>query len=159
MGEYLNRASLIGRVGKAPQIKTLTSGKECAVFSLATSEVWKDKATGEKKEKTEWHSIVVYNVSLVQLVKKFVKKGSRLYVEGVLRTRSWAQPETELKYYKTEIILEYNCLLSLLDFKSNEVENSEEERAIQIERAHIREKNLKAFDDDGFKNFDDEVPF
>jgi single-strand DNA-binding protein len=110
----INKAILIGRVGKDPEIRATNNGKEIASFSLATSESWKDKASGERKEKTEWHNIVVFNEGLVSVVKNYVKKGSQLYVEGAIQTRKW-QDSNGADRYTTEIVLQaYGGTLQLL---------------------------------------------
>ena len=104
MAYSINKVTLLGNVGKDPEIKTFQNGGKVANFSLATSESWKDKATGEKKSKTEWHNIVVQNQNLVEIVGKFVKKGSKLLIEGKLETRKWTTKEGVDKY-TTEIVL------------------------------------------------------
>lgn len=100
----LNRALLIGHVGADPEIRASGDGRELATFSLATGETWRDKATGERKDKTEWHRVVVFNETLVAVCKQYVKKGSKLYVEGQIRTRKW-QAKDGGDRYTTEIVL------------------------------------------------------
>lgn len=110
----LNKVTLIGNCGKDPEIRTTGDGKEIANFSIATSESWNDKATGEKREKTEWHRIVVFNEGLVRIVKNYVKKGTSLYIEGSLQTRKW-QDSSGVEKYTTEIVLQgYLCNLKML---------------------------------------------
>ena len=89
MAGSLNKVLLIGRLGADPEIKQMVNGKSVARFSLATSNTWKDKNTGEKKEKTEWHKIVCFNEGLVKVIKQYCHKGDRLYIEGQMRTRKW----------------------------------------------------------------------
>jgi single-strand DNA-binding protein len=105
MAVTLNEVRLIGNVGKDPDIRTTQEGKEVASFTLATSDVWKDKLTGEKKERTEWHKIVVFVPQLVSVIKNYVKKGTRLYVCGSLQTRKW-QDQSNVDKYITEILLQ-----------------------------------------------------
>jgi single-strand DNA-binding protein len=100
----LNKVTLIGNLGKDPEIRTMQSGDKVANFSLATSERWKDKTTGERKEKTEWHRVVVFNQGLVKVIEGFVKKGSKLYLEGQLETRKWTDKDGVEKY-STEVAL------------------------------------------------------
>jgi single-strand DNA-binding protein len=101
----LNKVTLIGHVGKEPEIRTVgNSGKEVANFSLATSDRWKDKNTGEYKSKTEWHNVVVWNEHLVGVVKRSVKKGTRLYIEGALEYRKW-QDKNGVDRISAEIVL------------------------------------------------------
>lgn len=107
MAITLNEVKLIGNVGKDPEIRTTQDGKEVAIFSLATSDVWYDKEKKERKEKTEWHKIVVFVSHLVSIVKNHVKKGSKLYICGSIQTRKW-QDQTNTDKYTTEILLQSN---------------------------------------------------
>ncbi len=102
----MNRATLIGNVGKDPEISVTQGGNKWARFPLATSETWKDKTTGEKKEKTEWHQIVVWNDNLIEhVISKYVKKGTKLAVEGQIVTRKWTD-DKNIERYSTEIVLQ-----------------------------------------------------
>lgn len=113
MAGSLNRAMLIGNVGNDPEFRTTESGAKVANFSLATSESWKDKNTGEKKERTEWHRVVVWNDGLIGVIEKYVKKGSKVYIEGEIQTRKWEKDGIDR--YSTEIILTgFNGKLVLL---------------------------------------------
>lgn len=118
----LNKATLIGNVGQAPEIRSTSDGREIATFSLATSESWKDKNTGEKKQKTEWHKICVLNPSLVSVVKNYVKKGSKLYIEGQLQTRKWTD-KSGVEKYSTEIVLQFNAIVEILDRREEAAES------------------------------------
>jgi single-strand DNA-binding protein len=100
----VNKVILIGNVGKDPEIRSVQSGDEVASFSLATSESWKDKATGEKKEKSEWHRVTIWNPGLVKVVKSYVTKGMKIYIEGQLETRRWTDKDG-IEKYSTEIVL------------------------------------------------------
>lgn len=116
----VNKVTLIGNVGKDPEVRRLTSGAPVAALSVATSEVWKDKATGERKEKTEWHRVVIFNEGLAGVAEKYVRKGSKLYVEGQLQTRKWTDRDGTERY-STEIVLQnYRGALVLLDKSGNE---------------------------------------
>ena len=101
----LNKVILIGNVGKDPEIRTMNNGEKIALFSLATNEYWKDKTTGEKKEKTEWHRVVVYSQGLVNIVKNYVKKGTRLYLCGSIQSRKWTDNKG-IDRQLTEIVLQ-----------------------------------------------------
>jgi single-strand DNA-binding protein len=101
MAGSVNKVILVGNVGKDPEIRTLNSGERVANLSLATSESWRDKASGERKEKTEWHRVTIFNDNIVKVVENYVKKGSTLYVEGALQTRKYEQNGVEK--YATEI--------------------------------------------------------
>lgn len=116
----LNKVTLIGNVGKDPEIRTTADGKEIANLTIATSESWKDKTTGEKKEKTEWHRVVVFNEGLTKVVKNYVKKGSKLYIEGSLQTRKW-QGNDGKENYTTEIVIQgFSYTLKLLSANNNQ---------------------------------------
>lgn len=104
MAGYLNKATIIGNVGKDPEFRDVTTSQRVANFSIATTEQWKDKTSGEKKERTEWHRITVWNDGLVRVIEKYVKKGSKVYVEGELQTRKWTDKEG-VERYSTEIVL------------------------------------------------------
>jgi len=115
----VNKVILIGNVGRDPEIRTMNNGNEVALFSLATSETWKDKQTGERREKTEWHRIVVYSKGLVGIVKQYIHKGSKLYIEGALQTRKWTDKQGADRY-STEVVMQgYNCTLQMLDSKGS----------------------------------------
>ena len=103
MAGSLNKVLLIGRLGADPEIKQMVNGKNVARLSLATSQSWKDKSTGEKKEKTEWHRIVVFNDGLVNVVQQYLKKGAQIYVEGQITTRKWKDEQSGQDKYSTEI--------------------------------------------------------
>ena len=120
MAGSLNKVLLIGRLGADPEVKQMVNGKSVARLSLATSQSWKDKNTGEKKEKTEWHRVVVFNEGLVNVVQQYLKKGAQVYVEGQLTTRKWKDESSGQDKYSTEVILQgYNSSLTMLDSRSN----------------------------------------
>ena len=115
MAGTLNKVILIGRLGADPDIKQMVNGKSVARLSLATNQNWKDKNTGEKKEKTEWHRIVVFNEGLVNVVQQYLKKGAQIYVEGQLNTRKWKDEQSGQDKYSTEIVIQgYNSSLVML---------------------------------------------
>jgi single-strand DNA-binding protein len=124
----INKVIIIGNLGKDPEIRQTKDGKEIANFSLATSESWKDKSTGEKKEKTEWHKISIFSQGLVNIVKQYVKKGSKLYIEGALQTRKWTD-DSGVEKYSTEIVLkDYNSTLQILNSMEKEVDKHSTEK-------------------------------
>lgn len=100
----MNRAILLGNVGRDPEIRTTNSGDRIASFSLATSETWKDKTTGERKETTDWHNIVCFNQNLIPIIEQYVKKGSKVLIEGAIKTRKW-QDRDGSDRYTTEIVI------------------------------------------------------
>ena len=115
MAGSLNKVLLIGRLGADPEIKQMVNGKSVARLSLATSQTWKDKNTGEKKEKTEWHRIVVFNEGLVNVVQQYLKKGAQIYVEGQISTRKWKDEQSGQDKYSTEVVIQgYNSSLTML---------------------------------------------
>ena len=115
MAGSLNKVLLIGRLGADPEIKQMVNGKSVARLSLATSQSWKDKNSGEKKEKTEWHRIVVFNEGLVNVVQQYLKKGAHIYVEGQLTTRKWKDEQSGQDKYSTEVVIQgYNSSLTML---------------------------------------------
>lgn len=115
----VNKVILVGNVGKDPEIRTMSNGGDIATFSLATTDVWKDKTTHERKEKTEWHRIVVYSPGLANIVKLYVKKGVKLYIEGSLQTRKWVGNDG-IEKYTTEIVLQgFNAVLQILDNRNS----------------------------------------
>lgn len=112
----VNKVTLLGNVGKDPDIRTLNNGNRVASFSIATSETWRDKASGERKEKTDWHNVVVFNDGLVKVIENYVRKGSKLYVEGALKTRKYEKDGRDV--YATEVVLQqYGGSLVLLGEK------------------------------------------
>lgn len=116
MAGSVNKVILIGNLGKDPEIRTMQNGGKVANLSLATSESWKDKSTGEKKEKTEWHRVVIFG-NLADIAEKYLKKGSKVYVSGSLQTRKWQNKEGQ-DQYSTEVVLQgYGGELTMLDGK------------------------------------------
>jgi len=105
MSGSVNKVILVGHLGKDPEVRSTQDGRAVASFSLATSQSWKDSATGERKERTEWHRVAVLNDGLVGIVKEYVKKGSRVYLEGQLQTRKWTDQSGSEKY-STEVVLQ-----------------------------------------------------
>jgi single-strand DNA-binding protein len=111
----VNKVILVGNVGKDPEIRRTQDGRPIANLSLATSERWRDKNTGENREKTEWHRVVVFSEPLCKVIEQYVKKGSKLYIEGQLQTRKW-QDQSGVEKYSTEVVLQgYNATLTMLD--------------------------------------------
>ena len=152
MAGSLNKVILIGRLGADPDIKQMVNGKNVARLSLATSNTWKDKNTGERKEKTEWHRIVVFNEGLVNVIKQYVKKGTQVYVEGQLNTRKWTDEKTGQDKYSTDIVLQgYNSTFTILSSKSNQPSNIDE--GSDSKSALPKDENVSSGD------LDDEIPF
>jgi len=157
----INKVILIGNVGKDPEVRTMTSGSEVATFSLATTDAWKDKTTHERKEKTEWHRIVVYSPGLANIVKLYVKKGTKLYIEGSLQTRKWVGNDGVEKY-TTEIVLQgFNAVLQILDSRGAN-SNSNGGSDIESTTSEVSSSDDKvAGDGSEFidEKIDDSIPF
>jgi len=115
MAGSVNKVILVGNLGRDPEIRFTQSGSKIANFSIATSESWKDKQSGERREKTEWHRIVVFSEGLAGIAERFLKKGSKVYIEGALQTRKWTGTDGVEKY-TTEVVLQgFNSTLTMLD--------------------------------------------
>ena len=115
MAGSVNKVILLGNLGQDPDIRTMQNGKKVCTFSLATSDSWKDKETGEKKEKTEWHRVVIFNEGLVNVVQQYVKKGAQVYIEGQLSTRKWTDEKSGQDKYSTEVVLQgFNSSFKIL---------------------------------------------
>jgi len=152
MAGSLNKVLLIGRLGADPEIKQMVNGKSVARLSLATSNTWKDKNTGEKKEKTEWHRVVIFNEGLVNVVQQYVKKGAQVYIEGQLTTRKWKDEKSGLDRYSTEVVLQgFNSSFKILSSKNNQIENIRENNTDKSSLP--KDENVPSND------LDDEIPF
>ncbi len=115
MAGSLNKVMLIGNLGKDPEVRSFQNGGKVCSFSLATSESWKDKTSGERREKTDWHNISIFNENLVRIAEQYLKKGSKVYLEGALQTRKW-QDQSGNDRYTTEVVLQnFNGTMVLLD--------------------------------------------
>ena len=115
MAGSVNKVILVGNLGKDPEVRRMTSGEPVVNLSLATSETWRDKASGERKEKTEWHRVVIFNKNLAEVAEKYLRKGSKVYVEGQLQTRKWTDKDGAEKY-STEVVLQnFRGELTMLD--------------------------------------------
>ncbi len=153
MAGSINKVILVGNLGFDPEVRATQDGREICNLRLATSESWKDKNTGERKEKTEWHRVVIFNDGLVRVAKNYLKKGSKIYVEGQLQTRKWTDKDGVEKY-STEVVLQgYGGNLTMLDGKSSGGESSGGDYGdygsnAAPQRARVAEAEL-----------DDEIPF
>ena len=125
MAGSVNKVILLGNLGQDPDIRTMQSGKKVATMSIATSDSWKDKDTGEKKEKTEWHRVVIFNEGLIGVVENYIKKGTKLYIEGALQTRKWTD-DAGTEKYTTEIVIQgYGGRIDIVSAKGNNQEHLE----------------------------------
>ena len=152
MSGSLNKVQLIGRLGADPEIKQMVSGKDVARLSVATSQSWKDKSTGERKEKTEWHRVVIFNEGLVNIVQQYLKKGANVYLEGQLSTRKWKDEKSGQDKYSTEVVLQgYNSSLTMLGGKNNSNNSNEASQ----EKSSLPNDQMSQDNSD----LDDEIPF
>jgi single-strand DNA-binding protein len=118
MAGSVNKVILIGNLGKDPEIRRTQDGRPIANLNVATSESWRDKATGERKEKTEWHRVVIFNEGLCKVAEQYLKKGAKVYIEGQLQTRKWTD-QAGVEKYSTEVVLQgFNSTLTMLDGRS-----------------------------------------
>jgi len=148
MAGSVNKVILVGNLGKDPEVRRMTSGDPIVNLSVATSETWRDKASGERKEKTEWHRVVIFNKNLADVAEKYLRKGSKVYLEGALQTRKWTDKDGAEKY-STEVVLQnFNGTLVMLDGR-NEGGGGSRERVGASEAP-------AAFQRD---EMDDEIPF
>jgi single-strand DNA-binding protein len=118
MAGSVNKVILVGNLGKDPEIRRTQDGRPIANLSVATSDSWRDKATGERKEKTEWHRVVIFSEPLCKIVEQYLKKGAKVYIEGALQTRKWTD-QAGVEKYSTEVVLQgFNSVLTMLDGRS-----------------------------------------
>ena len=125
MAGSVNKVILVGNLGRDPEVRRLNSGESVVNLNLATSETWRDKASGERKERTEWHRVVIFNENLAKIAEQYLKKGSKVYIEGQLQTRKW-QDQSGQEKYTTEVVLQrFRGELTLLDGRSGGGESEE----------------------------------
>ena len=152
MAGSVNKVILLGNLGQDPDIRTMQNGKKVCTFSVATSDSWKDKETGEKKEKTEWHRVVIFNEGLVKVVQQYVKKGAQVYIEGQLVTRKWKDEKAGIEKYTTEIVLQgFNSAFKILSSKNNQIES--------LQDNNVEKSSLPNDDKTSSSDLDDEIPF
>jgi single-strand DNA-binding protein len=152
MAGSLNKVLLIGRLGADPEIKQMVNGKSVARLSIATSQSWKDKSSGERKEKTEWHRVVIFNEGLVNVVQQYLKKGANVYIEGSLTTRKWKDESSGQDKYSTEVVLQgYNSSLTMLDGKNS----SDNSNLVTEKKSSLPNDDNQSVNND----LDDEIPF
>ena len=125
MAGSVNKVILVGNLGADPEIRTLNSGDRVANLRLATSETWRDRTTGERKEKTEWHRVVIFNDNLVKVAEQYLRKGSTVYIEGAIQTRKWTDQSGQEKF-STEVVLQkFRGELTMLDGRGGDAEQGE----------------------------------
>ncbi len=152
MAGSLNKVMIIGNLGADPEIRTMSSGDKVANFSIATSERWKDKDTGEKQERTEWHRVVVWNQGLVKVIESYLKKGAKIYIEGQLETRKWTDDSGNDRYMTEIVLRNYRGELHMLDGKKSDAPPPNENSDPQQAQSTAPETTAGVADDD-------EIPF
>ena len=154
----VNKVILLGNLGKDPDIRSMQSGKKMASFSIATSKRWKDRNTQEQKENTSWHNIVVFNEGLVDVIEKYVKKGSKIYVEGELSTRKYQDKDGNDKY-TTEVVLQgYNSTLTMLGSSNNASSSNSDQPMISSDDSNNNDNSFNS-DSSDTSNSDEDIPF
>lgn len=161
----LNQVQLIGNLGADPEVRTLPSGGKVVNLSIATSEKWKDKNTGENREKTEWHRVVIFQEGIAGVAEKYLKKGSKIFIQGALQTRKW-QDQSGADKYSTEVVLQgFNCSLKMLDSgqdrgggqQQNSSSGSDNSTSSQRPGTNRQQSNSAATFEPGA--MDDDIPF
>ncbi len=151
MAGSVNKVILVGNLGRDPEIRTLTSGDRVANLSLATSETWRDRTSGERREKTEWHRVVIFNDNLVKVAENYLKKGAKIYLEGALQTRKYAD-QSGAEKYSTEIVLQkFRGELTMLDGRGDGDGGRAEYAGPRVEGSGPKETFTA--------DLDDEIPF
>lgn len=153
MAGSVNKVILVGNLGRDPEVRATQDGREIANLAIATSESWKDRNTGERKEKTEWHRVVIFSEGLVSVAKNYLRKGSKVYIEGQLQTRKWTDKDGQEKY-STEVVLQgFGSTLTMLDGKRDEGGASYGDGGMSYASAPQREPAMAG------APLDDEIPF
>ena len=147
MAGSVNKVILVGNLGKDPEVRRMTSGEPVVNLSVATSDNWRDKATGERKERTEWHRVVIFNENLAKVAEQYLRKGAKVYLEGSLQTRKWTDKDGAEKY-STEVVLQnFNGTLVMLDSRGGGGEGGARGGASEAPASFQRDE------------MDDEIPF
>jgi single-strand DNA-binding protein len=149
----VNKAILVGNLGRDPEIRSTQAGDRIANLSIATSESWRDKTTGERKERTEWHRVVIFNDNLVEIVEKYLRKGAKVYIEGALQTRKWTDNSGQERY-STEVVLQrYRGQVTMLDSRNGSHAEDAGPREEDVPASGTGERRAPA------QELDDEIPF
>jgi single-strand DNA-binding protein len=158
MSGSVNKVTLVGNLGRDPEIRAMQNGDKIVQLSLATSDRWKDKTSGEQREKTEWHRVVIFNDALGRIAEQYLKKGSTVYIEGQLQTRKWTDQQSGQEKYTTEVVLQrYRGELTLLGMRpdsslSNQNQNNSIEQNNYQDSSQNQSQNIAS-------DLDDEIPF
>ena len=154
MSGSVNKVTLVGNLGRDPEIRAMQNGDKIVQLSVATSDRWKDKNSGEQRERTEWHRVVIFNDAIGKIAEQYLKKGSTVYLEGQLQTRKWTDQQSGQEKYTTEVVLQrYRGEITLLGSRSeNQISNDQQ-------NAEIDQSNQISMTDDIASDLDDEIPF
>jgi single-strand DNA-binding protein len=151
MAGSINKVTILGNLGADPEVRVGQDGSKIVTFTIATSEFWKDKQSGERKEKTEWHRVVIFNDRIVEVAEKFLRKGSKVYLEGQIQTRQW-KDKTGAERFTTEIVISrFKGELILMDFKNGSSEGNEFVDVPEAPKPNYKPQNSFGIDD--------EIPF
>ena len=154
MSGSVNKVTLVGNLGRDPEVRAMQNGDKIVQLSVATSDRWKDKSSGEQRERTEWHRVVIFNDALGKIAEQYLKKGSTVYLEGQLQTRKWTDQQSGQEKYTTEVVLQrYRGELTLLGSRpENQISNDQQ-------NDEIDQSNQTSMSDDIASDLDDEIPF
>ena len=154
MSGSVNKVTLVGNLGRDPEIRAMQNGDKIVQLSVATSDRWKDKNSGEQRERTEWHRVVIFNDALGKIAEQYLKKGSTVYLEGQLQTRKWTDQQSGQEKYTTEVVLQrYRGELTLLGSRlENQISHDQQ-------NDQIDQSNQVSISDDIASDLDDEIPF
>ena len=154
MSGSVNKVTLVGNLGRDPEVRAMQNGDKIVQLSVATSDRWKDKSSGEQRERTEWHRVVIFNDALGKIAEQYLKKGSTVYLEGQLQTRKWTDQQSGQEKYTTEVVLQrYRGELTLLGSRpENQLINDQQD-------AEIDQSNQTSISDGIASDLDDEIPF
>ena len=157
MAGSVNKVILLGNLGKDPEIRSMQNGSKLATFSIATSKRWKDKQTQEYKDKTEWHNIVVFGDGLVDIIEKYTKKGSKVYLEGELQTSKYQDQDGQDRYSTKVVLQGYNSNFTLLDNRGSSVSDSSniDDNSQKIESSSQQSEKIETNNSD----IEDDIPF
>jgi len=159
MARGINKVILVGNLGKDPEIRRLQDGRAMANLSVATSETWRDKATGERREKTEWHRVVIFNEGLAKIAEQYLKKGAKVYLEGQLQTRKWQDKDTGADRYSTEVVLQgFNSSLTMLDSRGGGAGLSDD-GGTEFGASNTAQRPRVAASGGKRNDMDDDIPF
>lgn len=159
MSGSVNKVILVGNVGKDPEVRFLNDGGKVASFSVATSESWKDRNTGERKDRTEWHKVVVFNDRLVDVIERYVKKGAKLYLEGQLQTRKWTDQQGQEKYTTEVVLTKFKGELAMLDGRTSDSSDFRSESPALSDQTNSQGFSSGAPSFSSTHSVDDEIPF